>query len=189
MSDAEAAAMALLERLGARWTLTEHEPVFTVAESAHVTAALPGAHTKNLFLREKSGQFWLATCLAHRRIRIRDLERRVGAKAVSFADAAALRAVLGVEPGSVTPLALINDAPPRALAPRVRVIFDAQMLAMDPVNVHPLRNDATVAISAQALRDFAAATGHDAMEVDFDALEALAAEHAAHHAARRGAAG
>ena len=182
MSTGEAAAMALLARLGARWTLTEHEPVFTVEESAHVTAALPGAHTKNLFLREKSGQFWLATCLSHRRIRIRDLERRVGAKAMSFANTEALRATLGVEPGSVTPLALINDAPPRAERPHVRAILDAQMLAIDPINVHPLRNDATVAISAQALRDFVAATGHEALEVDFDALEALAAEHAARRA-------
>ncbi|MGF1660218.1 MAG: prolyl-tRNA synthetase associated domain-containing protein [Rubrimonas sp.] len=178
MSTGEAAAMALLARLGARWTLVEHEPVFTVRESAHVTAHLPGAHTKNLFLREKSGQLWLATCLAHRRVRIRDLERRIGAKGVSFASAEALRDALGVEPGSVTPLALVNDAPPR-----VRVVLDAQMLDMDPVNVHPLRNDATVAIDAQALRAFVAATGHDAVELDFDALEALAAEHARGRAA------
>jgi Ala-tRNA(Pro) deacylase len=170
MPATEAELLAFLDTLGVGWARHAHPPVFTVEEARTLRGDLPGAHVKNLFLRDRAGGFWLAVCREDRRIRVRDLSRAAGAKDPSFASAEALRVTLGVEPGAVTPLALVNDRPPT-----VRLLLDPAILAGDLVNVHPLRNDATLALSPAGLRRFLAATGHASQEVDFDRLEALAA--------------
>lgn len=167
----EARLLAFLDEIGVAWRLTRHAPFFTVEESKALRDDLPGAHTKNLFLKERKGGFWLATCLEDRRIRISQLAAAAGAKRLSFATAEDLRAVLGVAPGAVTPFAALNDRPAT-----VRVILDAQMAAMDPQHFHPLHNAATLAVGRAALPRFFAATGHQVALVDFDALEAAAAE-------------
>ena len=169
MAATEEDLFALLDRIGAACTRHAHPPVFTVEEAQALRGDLPGAHTKNLFLKAKDGALWLAVCFEHRTIRIRDLEKAVGAKKTSFGSADLLRSTLGVEPGSVTPFALIND--PSGL---VNVALDAQMMSAGTLNFHPLRNDATLALSAADLRRFLAETGHAPVEVDFDALEAQA---------------
>lgn len=160
----------LLDRLGVAWTLSEHEPVFTVAESRSLRERPAGVHTKNLFLTDKSGAPWLVACRDDRRMRIGALARALGARKLSFGSAERLRATLGVEPGSVTPFALIND---RARA--VRLALDAQMLLADePICFHPLRNDATIGVSAAGLLSFLEALGHAPVMLDCDALELAA---------------
>jgi len=69
--------------------------------------------------------------------------------------------VLRIPPGSVTPFALMYDA-----AGLVTAVFDRAMLASDPVNFHPLRNDPTTAISAGDLVRFAQACSHDPLILD-----------------------
>ena len=140
-----------------------------VAESQALRGELPGGHVKNMFMKDKKGAIWLATCLEDRRIRIRDLEREIGAKGLSFAREELLWEVLGVRPGAVTPFGLINDRAPR----RVRVALDAQMLARDPLNFHPLHNEATTTISKDGFLKFLTLTGHQPVLVDFDRLEAV----------------
>ena len=167
--DAERDLCAFLSECGVDFEIHRHPPLFTVEQSKAHTAHLPGAHTKNLFLKEKKGGFVLATCLEDRRIKIKHLEKAIGAKRLSFGSAEALGEVLGVIPGAVTPFALFND---RA-AMRVRMIVDSRMMSISPQNFHPLHNEATVAVSPDGLRAFFGATGHAAEEVDFDALEAL----------------
>ena len=77
--------------------------------------------------------------------------------------------VFGVRPGAVTPFGLINDRAQQ----RVRVALDLQMLEHDPLNFHPLHNEATTAISAADFRRFFGLIGHETLIVDFDALEEL----------------
>ena len=164
----EAELYALFREHGIAWRHHEHPPLFTVEESKALRGALPGAHVKNMFMKDKKGGLWLATCLEHRQIRIRDLEREVGAKGLSFGKPDLLWEALGVRPGAVTPFGLLNDA-----EGRVRVILDRQMLETDPINAHPLHNEATAAIAAGDLMRFLEITGHEPILVDFDALEAL----------------
>ncbi len=170
--EAETALLAFLDGIGVGYELHRHEPLRTVEESKAATAHLPGAHTKNFFLKEKKGGYVLVTCLEDRRIRIKHLEKAIGAKRLSFGSAEDLGDVLGVIPGAVTPFALFNDREAR----RVRMIVDAQMMATTPQNFHPLHNEATIAVTPEGLCAFFAATGHLAEPVDFDALEALSAE-------------
>ena len=164
----EAELYALLTEHGIAYAHHTHPPLFTVAESRALRGDLPGGHVKNMFMKDKKGAIWLATCLEDRRIRIRDLEKEIGAKGLSFAREELLWEILGVRPGAVTPFGLINDR-----AQRVRVALDAQMLARDPLNFHPLHNEATTTISTDGFLKFLALTGHQPVLVDFDRLEVL----------------
>lgn len=170
----EGALYALFTELGIAWSHHEHVPHFTVADSQADRGDMPGAHVKNMFLKEKKGGLWLVTCLEDRRIRIRDLERAIGAKGCSFGKPDLLWETLGVRPGAVSPFAAIND---RARA--VRVVLDTALLDAPLVNAHPLRNDATTAVAPVDLLTFFRRTGHEPLMIDFAPLEALEAERAA----------
>ena len=167
---AEARLLAFLDEIGVEWTLHRHAPIFTVEEATAETEALPGVHTKNLFLKAKNGELLLVSCRSDRRIRIADLEKAVGARRLSFGSPELLMEALGVRPGSVTAFALFNDR-----ARRVRPILDAQMLREAPLNFHPLHNAATLSVSLEGYRAFLSALDRTAEEVDFDTLEAKAA--------------
>jgi len=162
----EAELYAFFRENGIAWEHHLHPPLHTVEESRQLRGDLPGAHVKNMFLKDRKGGLWLVTCLEDRQIRIRDLEKEVGAQKCSFGKADLLWEALGVEPGAVTPFALINDP-----EHQVRLVLDAQMLEQDPINAHPLNNRATTAISAGDFRRFLELTGHEPIIVDFDALE------------------
>lgn len=164
---AETELLRFLIEIGVDHKLHRHVPLFTVEDSKAATGHLPGAHTKNFFLKQKKGGFVLVTCLEDRQIKIKHLEKVIGAKRLSFGSADDLLEVLGVIPGSVTPFAAFNDREARS----VRVVLDKQMMEMGVQNFHPLHNAATIAVSNAGLRAFFAATGHQPVEVDFDALE------------------
>ncbi len=147
MSEArEAALFAALARLGIAADTHEHPAVFTVEESAAIHGALPGAHTKNLFLKDAGGQFWLVTVDHACRVDLKALAPVIGAKKLSFGKAEDMERLLGISPGAVTPLAAFNDA-----AGAVRVVLDETLAAAERVNVHPLRNTATTGVSGEDL--------------------------------------
>jgi Ala-tRNA(Pro) deacylase len=158
--------LARLEALGIPHRTVRHAPVFTVEEAKAMRGELAGAHIKNLFLRNKKGDaMWLVVALEDRAIDLKKLGERLGAGRLSFGSAERLMASLGVLPGAVTPLALVNDA-----AQRVQVVLDAALLRMDAVNCHPLANDMTTTISAAGLMTFIAACGHRPQVVEMDGL-------------------
>ena len=135
-----------LEALGIGWTALEHQAVFTVEESEAIHAQMPGAHTKNLFLKDSGGAFFLVTVDHATRVDLKALAPVIGAKKLSFGKADDMEALLGVTPGSVTPLAAINDADGK-----VRVVLDERLATATPVCVHPLRNTATIGLSGADL--------------------------------------
>jgi Ala-tRNA(Pro) deacylase len=144
----------------------EHEAVFRVEEGAQIKAALPGGHTKNLFLKDGKGQIWLICALGETQVDLKRLPPVIGAARLSFGSAELLHEVLGVRPGSVSLFCLINDQ-----ARRVRLVLDAALLAAEPVNFHPLTNTATTAISQAGLRRFLEALDIAPTVVDFERLE------------------
>jgi Ala-tRNA(Pro) deacylase len=170
--------LAMLTGLGIPYQEHRHEAVFTVEEAKGLRGALPGAHCKSLFIRDKKGASFLVVCLEDRRLDMKALAGPLGAKRLSFASPDRLRDRLGVEPGSVTPFATINDHPPQqpgendAPFHRVTVILDAEMMQTDLVNYHPLINTATIALSPAGLLRFLEATGHEPVIVDLSAATA-----------------
>ncbi|HHQ13792.1 MAG TPA: prolyl-tRNA synthetase associated domain-containing protein [Chromatiales bacterium] len=147
---------ARLAELGIETQTTEHEAVFTVAQSSVLERDLPGGHTKNLFLKCKKGRLFLIVALNNAVIPLKNLHKMLGSGRLSFGKPDLLLDVLGVTPGSVTPFALINDR-----QKRVSVILDAPMMALDRLNFHPLENTATTNISSADLARFIRSCGHE----------------------------
>jgi Ala-tRNA(Pro) deacylase len=146
-----------LANLGIRAETVEHEPVFTVAESRPVKARIPGAHSKNLFVKDKRGRLFLITAKDETPIDLKRAHEAIGASGrLSFGSADQLRMVLGVEPGSVTPFAVANDK-----ARQVTMILDANLMEHERVNFHPLVNSMTTGVSREDLLKFLRSTGHD----------------------------
>lgn len=160
--EAEAALLARLEALSIAYRRHAHAPVFTVEEARALRGALPGGHAKNLFLKDKKGRLFLVTVEERRAIDLKALEKTLGAARLSFGKPDLLAELLGVLPGSVTPLAAMN-APPGSLT----VVLDRALLETGPVNVHPLRNDATLALAPADLVAFLRAAGHEPVLIDF----------------------
>src|SRR5262245_40830986 len=151
-----------LAQLGIAQRTVEHPPVFTVEQAKALRGDLPGHHVKNLFLRNKKEEMWLVVALEDRAIDLKRLGEALGAGRLSFGSAERLKRHLGVEPGSVTPLALINDG-----GRSVRLALDRALADGAPVNVHPLANTMTTTLEATALLSFFAATGHEPRWLDF----------------------
>ena len=163
MPETPAGLLARLAALGIETTTTEHAPVFTVAESQALRGALPhgsgSGHSKNLFLRPAKsapGPYLLAVLEENRQISVNALARAAGAGRVEMAPAEALRTLLGVEPGSVTPFGMVN-----ALPGAVRILLDAGLLRDHAwVHFHPLVNSMTTAIRPADLLRFLGSLGH-----------------------------
>lgn len=155
---------ARLDALGVRHATVRHRPVFTVEEGADLKAAMPGGHTKNLFLKDKKGALFLLCALGDTRIDLNAVSRLIGAGRFSFGSAELLMRHLGVTPGAVTLFALIND-PDRA----VSLLLDEGLFAHALVNFHPLRNDATTAISPADMLKFIDSLGRVPIRLAFDA--------------------
>ena len=138
----EAGLRADLAALAISFDSQENAAVFTVAESSALYDRLPGAHSKNLFLKDEGRVFWLLTVPAAARVDLKALPQAIGCKRVSFAKPEDMERLLGISPGSVTPLAMINAAPGS-----VTVVLDEGLAAAPRVNVHPLRNTATIGLA------------------------------------------
>ncbi len=145
-----------LTSLGIAVTTHRHEAVFTVAQSSQVTASIPGGHTKNLFVKDKKDNFFLIVAEGSARIEINRIHGLIGARSrLSFGSPQKLMELLGVEPGSVTAFAVINDT-----ERKVAVILDEALLVHDAINCHPLTNTMTSTISREDLLTFLNDTGH-----------------------------
>ncbi|KLK92110.1 DNA-binding protein [Microvirga vignae] len=146
-----------LDALGIPSETVEHEPVFTVAQSKSVKEQVPGAHSKNLFVKDKKGRFFLISAKHDTAIDLKRTHEAIGASGrLSFGSAEQLRTMLGVEPGSVTAFAVVNDTDGK-----VTMVLDANLMEHERVNFHPLVNSMTTGVSREDLVKFLRATGHD----------------------------
>ncbi|KAM9601286.1 LOW QUALITY PROTEIN: prolyl-tRNA synthetase associated domain-containing protein 1-like [Trichechus inunguis] len=155
-----------LAALAIRTEVVEHPEVFTVEEMMPHVQHLKGAHSKNLFLKDKKKKgYWLVTVLHDRQINLNDLATQlgVGRGNLRFADEAAMRETLKVGPGCATP-ALFCDAGD------VTFVLDSMFLegGHEKVYFHPLTNAATVGLSPEDFLTFVKTTGHDPIILNFD---------------------
>jgi Ala-tRNA(Pro) deacylase len=145
-----------LAGLGLATRTVEHEAMFTVADSSNLEHDIPGAHTKNLFLKDDGGNLFLVVAMSSTRVDLKALARTLGAGRFSFGKPELLMEALGVPPGSVTAFAVINDP-----NQRVRVVIDAALMKQDSINCHPLENTATTNIARDDLLRFIRSCGHE----------------------------
>lgn len=146
-------------------TTHDHPAVYRVEEGQALKAAIPGAHTKNLFLKDRKGRLWLISARQDTVIDLKRAPALIGSDRLSFGNETLMWETLGVRPGSVTALGLINDTDRR-----VSFVLDRALWEADIVNFHPLTNTATTALEQAALRKALALMEREPVVVDFSAL-------------------
>ncbi len=151
-----------LATIGVAAKTLDHPAVFTVGEGEDIKASLPGAHTKNLFLKDARDQLWLISAEGQATIDLKRLHLVIGSGRLSFGKPELMMQTLGVSPGSVTAFGLINDR-----EHRVRFVLDRNLAEAEFVNFHPLTNTATTTVSGEGFRQFLKAVGVTPLIVDF----------------------
>lgn len=161
------AALAKLSTLSINCTTHVHEAAFTVEEQTTHIGHLPGAMTKNLFLRDKKYGLFLVTAAFNQDVNMKTLATmlKIPGANLRFGDEELLKEKLGVLKGSVSPLAVMNDT-----ANEVKFCIDKSLLEQSIINVHPLRNDRTTSITPNDLLAFLASCGHEVTILDFTAV-------------------
>lgn len=156
-NDPSAAVFDLFAELEIRAKTYEHEPHHTVAESRLAHHLMPGLHTKNLFVKDKGSTLYLITAEAESPLDLKTMDKAIGAKGrLSFASADQMMTHLGIVPGCVSPLALVNEK-----HGAVRFVIEKKLLQAELINVHPLLNTRTTALTPHQLLTFLQATGHE----------------------------
>jgi Ala-tRNA(Pro) deacylase len=141
--------------LGICTSTIEHPPLRTVEEAQRLRGHIEGAHVKNLFLKDKQKRYWLIVALEDTSIDLKATATVLGAQKFSFASAEELLVILGIVPGAVSPLAVIND-----IDNLVSLVLDKRLIDISPLNFHPLRNDRTTAIATTDFLKFLEAMKH-----------------------------
>lgn len=144
-----------LDELGIAHKTMDHTPVFTVEEARRLPGRIDGAHSKNLFVRDKKEHHWLVSCLSERRVDLKWLAGALGTRRLTFCSERRLSGYLGIRRGAVSPFAILND-----VGGVVRVALDAELTESEPLNFHPLDNSRTTTISRAGLLSFLEAEGH-----------------------------
>lgn len=155
--------LARLSALDVAHHTVEHPALRTVADSKRHRQDPNGGYSKNLFLRNKKGRMWLVTLHEDRVIDLRRLGAHIGAGRISFASPQRLMHYLGVVPGAVTPLAVINDR-----TRQVSAVIDSKLLQYDKLHFHPCDNSRTTTLSCDGLLRYMSDCGHPPQQIDFD---------------------
>ncbi len=127
---------------------TEHQAVYTMEELSDVVLPYPEADAKNLFVRDdKKRQYYLITVKGDKRVDLKAFRRQHATRPLSFASENELMDILGLIPGAVTPLGILNDA-----EHRVQLYLDEAFLdSPGLIGVHPNDNTATVWLKTEDL--------------------------------------
>lgn len=149
---------------------TDHPAVFRVGEGEGIKDGIPGAHTKNLFLKDAKGRLWLISAQDDTAIDLKRLHTVIGSARLSFGPAELMEQTLGVTPGSVTAFGLVND-----VERRLTFVLDRRLAQAERVNFHPLTNTATTGVSREGFAAFLAALGVTPIVVDFAAMAVVEA--------------
>ena len=142
----------LLEILSAKaldFQIHDHDPLFTVEDSEKLRGEIKGAHTKNLFLKNKKNNFFLFSCDENAKVDLKQFSKSIDAKNLSFANAEYLEQLLGIKPGSVSPFALLNDKDNV-----VKFYLDEKLFDSEIINFHPLINTTTISIKTSEFINF-----------------------------------
>ena len=155
----------LLDESNCDYEVKEHAPLFTVEDSKSLRGSILGAHSKNLFLKDAKGQFYLLSVEENTRVDLKKIMNFIGSKKLSFAKAEYLESILGIEPGSVSPFALINDVDKKVL-----FFLDKNFLNYEKLNFHPLVNTATVNIATSDMIKFIEEKHNPIKYIDFKVI-------------------
>lgn len=149
---------------GITYEVTEHKAVYAMAELAEIDLPYPEADAKNLFIRDdKKRQYYLISVQGDKRVDLKTFRNQFNTRRLSFGSDKDLLALMGLTPGSVSPLGLLND-----LDLKIAYYVDRQLVVdAHLIGVHPNENTATIWLKGQDLVDLIEASGHSVTVVDF----------------------
>lgn len=125
---------------------TEHPAVFNMEELEQIELPYPDREAKNLFVRDdKKRNYYMITVKGEKRIDLKEFRKAHGTRQLSFASADDMMSIMKLQPGSVTPLGLLNDEDRK-----VKLYLDSS-LTDGLIGVHPNDNTATVWMHADDL--------------------------------------
>ena len=139
----------LLNERKINYIMHEHLPLFTVNDSKNLRGKINGAHTKNLFLKNKKNKFYLISCLESTKIDLKLVKKYLNMGNISFAGEKYLHSLMGVKPGAVTPFGLLNDN-----EKKIKFFLDSKLNSFDNFNFHPLINTMTINIKKNDFYNF-----------------------------------
>lgn len=135
----------------------DHPPVYTCEEAEELVPSMPGVHTKNLFVRDKKGRnHFLVVVSDTKSVDLKALSAKLSVTNLSLGSPSRLQKYLGVEPGSVSLLAIVNDE-----QSEVEVVLDRDIWNGEAIQCHPLVNTSTLAIEQGDIEKFLKITNHD----------------------------
>lgn len=130
------------------YEVSEHKAVFNMEEAESLDLPYPECDAKNLFIRDdKKRNYYLITVKGDKRVDLKEFRKQHGLRALSFASPEELSAVMGLIPGAVTPLGILND-----VERRVHFYLDKSFIG-GKIGVHPNDNTATIWVQADELMD------------------------------------
>ena len=145
--DKEIACYDLLERLEIPFRRVDHDPADTIADCEAVDALLGAEICKNLFLcNRQQTEFYLLLLQGSKVFKTKDLSQQLGVSRLSFGSAEKMQELLGLTPGSVTVLGLMNDP-----EQRVRLLIDKPLLCAPMFGCHPCINTSSLLFSTEDL--------------------------------------
>ena len=127
----------------------QHDALFTVEDSKKLRGEIDGAHSKNLFLKNKKNEFFLLSCEEADKIDLKKISKSLELGNISFAKQAYLEKYLKIKPGSVSPFALLNDN-----GSFVNFYLEKTLYESKFVNFHPLINTFTITIETNNFIEF-----------------------------------
>ncbi len=152
---------SFLDGLGIESSTVHHPAVFTVEQAKALRGELPGAHTKNLFVRDKKGAMCLVVAREDCAVDLAALAGKLAMKRLSFGSPERLMRYLGVIPGAVTPFGVVNDH-----GQAVSVALDAGLRGYEYWSFHPLDNRMTTTLRPDDMLRFLEAAAHVPTWVD-----------------------
>ena len=141
--------LKLLVDKGYEHDLNMHAPLYTVEDSNKLRGQIRGAHSKNLFLKNKKNKFILISCEEFSEINLKEFSKSLNLGNLSFAKEENLINLLGVKPGSVSPFGLLNDH-----ENNIDFYLEEKLYSSEFVNFHPLTNTATITIKSKMFIEF-----------------------------------
>lgn len=163
----EGELLAYLDQQGIVYLRVEHPAVYTCEQADHYRPPLPAVSTKNLFLRDRHSHFYLLMTACQKPIDLKALSRSMGVSKLHFGSEEQLLEKLGVTPGAVTLLGLVNDQ-----KHEVQLLVDRELWGEENFLCHPLVNTATLLLNRTDLIRFFDLTGHSAIVLDVPARAA-----------------
>ena len=158
--------LQLLDNKKINYRIFDHPPLHSVKDSINMRGTIDGAHTKNLFFKNKRDDFFLFSCLESAIIDLKLLKKNLNLGNISFAKANYLKEILHLSPGSVSPFGLLNDS-----HNKVSFFLDKKLTKYEIINFHPLENTSTISINVNNFLNFMSEHKKLVKYINFDNYE------------------